>query len=134
MGFNFGHGHICPSEDCDSPEPGFENGCCIALDEIHVLLDSRGSASKINKLMSYFILQTGKEAINLYYTTQDFGQVELRLRRRTDFAIRVEKKAGDIHKCVAVDRTQPDYKYVRFGIKGREVWDEYYTKQVIRIA
>lgn len=108
-------------------------GAVIAIDEMHVLADSRGAMSKMNRLMSYFILQSSKQGINLYYTTQDLGQVDLRLRRRTDIAISVERQ-GDLHKCLVVDRTTPDPKASRFVIDGSEVWDEYYTGEVIKVT
>lgn len=105
----------------------------IGLDEMHIWLDSRTSVSKRNLLLSYFLLQTGKQGINLYYTTQDFGQVDLRLRRRTDFAIRVERK-GDIHKCLVIDRTTPDNKVSRIAVYGPDFWEEFYTKEVIKMV
>jgi hypothetical protein len=112
-------------------------GAAIGLDEVHVLLDSRNSQRSIQKLVSYFILQTGKEGINLYYTTQDFGQVEKRLRQRTDIAITVEKR-GDIHKCLMVDKTsfnaRGQHPATRFAVDGALVWDEYYTREVVRSA
>ena len=40
----------------------------IAIDEITVYLDCRLSASNLNRIISYFILQTRKRNVNLYYT------------------------------------------------------------------
>lgn len=105
----------------------------IGIDEMHVLLDSRTSQKKTNLVISYFINQTGKEGINLYYTTQDFSQVDVRLRRRTDMAITVQRK-GTLHKCLMVDRTTPENKVTRWAVDGKTVWDDYYTKEVIRIT
>lgn len=109
------------------------HGAAIGLDEMHILMDSRTSVTKRNRLVSYFLLQTAKEGINLYYTTQDFGQVDKRLRQRTDLAVTVTKQKN-LHKCLLVDRTTPENKVRRFGIDGSRVWDEYYTKEVIRVA
>lgn len=113
-----------------SLEGDSEQGAILALDEIHTLMDSRRSQSQMELLMSYFILQTGKEGINLYYTTQNFRQVEKRLRERTDIAIRVTRK-GDNHLCIAVDRTTPEEKVRRFVVPGHLVWDDYYTREII---
>lgn len=107
-------------------------GAVIAIDEMHILADSRGAMSKMNRLMSYFILQSSKQGVNFYYTTQDLGQVDLRLRRRTDIAISVERQ-GDLHKCLVLDLTTPEPKPSRFAIDGSQVWDEYYTEEVIKI-
>lgn len=52
--------------------------CVLLLDELHILIDSRSSFK--NKLLTYFILQTRKRGVDLYGTTQFFGQVDVRLR------------------------------------------------------
>lgn len=43
--------------------------------------------SKRNRLWSYFINQTRKRDVDLYFTTQFFRQVELRLRENTEYFI-----------------------------------------------
>jgi hypothetical protein len=58
------------------------------VDEMHIFLDSRGSGSSLkNKLITYWILQTRKRGIDLFYTTQFFGQVDKRLRNLVDYKI-----------------------------------------------
>jgi len=57
------------------------------IDEAHIYLEARRSASKRNLIISYFILQTRKKDILLLYTTQNFGQVEKRLRDQTDIIV-----------------------------------------------
>lgn len=67
----------------------------LAIDEVHVFFDSRMSHSKANMLFSYFVTQTRKQDIQLFYTTQQFRQVDIRLRDNTDvlaFPIYDEKK------------------------------------------
>jgi hypothetical protein len=59
----------------------------ILVDEAHVLLDSRSSQTKRNRIVSYFILQTRKRNVHLLYTTQSFHQVEKRLRDQSDYVI-----------------------------------------------
>ena len=61
----------------------------LAIDEIQNWLDSRQSASRENRIISYFVNQAGKSDTNFYYTTQHFGMVEGRLTRRTTYAITV---------------------------------------------
>jgi hypothetical protein len=60
----------------------------FVIDEMQIFMDSRNSGSERNKLMSYWILQTRKRKVNLLYTTQFYGQVDIRLRNAT--ATRVE--------------------------------------------
>jgi hypothetical protein len=76
----------------------------VAIDECHVYFDSRNAMSKRNKMFSKFVTQSRKRTVNLIFTTQDknpelflaSGQVELRLRKLTDFIIFCEciKKGG----------------------------------------
>lgn len=61
--------------------------CALFLDEVYVYIDSRTSGSKRNRLWSYFINQTRKRDVDLYFTTQFFRQVELRLRENTEFFV-----------------------------------------------
>lgn len=68
----------------------------VGIDEVQTWLDARASSTKINRIISYFINQTGKEDVNLYYTTQDLEMVERRLRRRTDVAFHVIRRGDRI--------------------------------------
>ncbi len=72
--------------------------CALFLDEIYVYIDSRTSSSKRNRLWSYFINQTRKRDVDLYFTTQFFRQVELRLRENTEYFIfpQIIKQANSI--------------------------------------
>lgn len=77
-------------------------GSTIGIQEIHNYIDSRNSMSKKNRVFSYFILQSrhfgGRgRGVDIIYDTQDFNQVDVRLRRNTDFYLRpmiVKKKLG----------------------------------------
>lgn len=62
------------------------------LDEAHIFVDSRMSASKRNRILSYFILQTRKADIQLLYTTQNLFQVDVRLRNMSDAVVECYKK------------------------------------------
>ncbi len=62
----------------------------IFIQEAHNYIDSRNSASKRNKVFSYWILQsrhTGKGSCDIIYDTQSIDQVDKRLRRNTDFLV-----------------------------------------------
>jgi hypothetical protein len=59
----------------------------LALDEIHILLDSRSSMSETSKVMTRWINLTRKQKIVLLYTTQYFHQVDRRLRSGTDIVV-----------------------------------------------
>jgi hypothetical protein len=67
----------------------------ILIDEAHVFFDSRNAMLKRNKIFSKFVTQSRKRSVDLLYTSQDkspqlffkSGQVELRLRKLTDYII-----------------------------------------------
>jgi hypothetical protein len=55
------------------------SNCDICLDEVYLLMDSRAH-DKLNQIFSYFIMQTRKRDVNLVYSSQLYGMVDLRLR------------------------------------------------------
>ena len=61
----------------------------VGIDEFTVFADCRTSMS--NKLITYFILQTRKRNVCLYYTTQDFGMLDKRILRHTHLFITADK-------------------------------------------
>lgn len=66
----------------------------VGIDELTVFADCRNSMSELNKLISYFILQTRKRNVCLYYTTQDFGMVDKRIIQHTHVRIFCSKVKG----------------------------------------
>ena len=81
----------------------------IAIQEIHLYMDSRRSMSEKNQMLSYWILQsrhTGEGSCNIMYDTQNLDQIDKRLRRSTDYLlipninkwIQIEDKHGKIKK------------------------------------
>lgn len=66
------------------------SNCVLVIDEIHNLVDSRRSTAKGNLIFSYLVLQSRKRDVDIYYTTQDIGQVDKRLRQQTDLIISCE--------------------------------------------
>ena len=107
--------------------------CTIGLDELQNWVDSRTAAKKLNRLFTYFVLQTGKDDINMYYTTQDPGQVDLRVRQRTDIWVYVERR-GNLHLCMINDKTQMRRKRTRMVIRGEYVYQFYDTREKIKPA
>jgi cytidylate kinase len=56
----------------------------ILLDEAQIFIDSRGSMQKRNQIIGYFITQTRKRNCWLFFTTQQYHQVDKRLRANTN--------------------------------------------------
>lgn len=66
------------------------SNCSVLLDEVHNWLDCRDSIKTKNKIRSHFILQSrhsGRGTMDIYYTTQEIGQVDKRLRNNTDVLV-----------------------------------------------
>lgn len=57
------------------------------LDEVHILFDSRSSGKTRNRIFSYFLNQSSKNALDIIYTTQFSRQAEIRLRLNTEVVI-----------------------------------------------
>ena len=51
----------------------------IALDEVHIVLDSRSGMSSVSKMITFWLNQTRKMGVKLFYTTQYLHQVDKRL-------------------------------------------------------
>ena len=56
------------------------NDTSVILDEGYLFADSRMSQSGLSKLFTYFMLQTRKRGVDLYITTQQFRNVDIRIR------------------------------------------------------
>ena len=108
--------------------------CALFLDEVYVYIDARTSMSKRNRLWSYFINQTRKRDVDLYYTTQFFRQVELRLRENTEFFIyptlvKENDKKIIINKIYSYGDTLKKIGIERFV--GNDYFDVYDTDEII---
>ena len=58
--------------------------CLLVLDEMYQLADSRSSATKLNKLVTYFVVQARKRNVDWYVCTHHIDHIDLRLRRAID--------------------------------------------------
>ncbi len=58
--------------------------CVLFLDEMYQIADSRSSGSKLNKLFTYFMVQTRKRGVDVYFCTHYLDHVDIRLRRAAD--------------------------------------------------
>lgn len=69
-------------------ESGMYFGNSIFLiDEIHIWFDSRCSGKKRNIIFSYFLNQSSKNDIDIYYTSQFSRQIEIRMRLNTEIVV-----------------------------------------------
>lgn len=112
----------------------------IGLDEITVFIDCRKSMSKMNRLISYFILQSRKRNVNIYYTTQDFDMVDKRLIQHTHIQIVAEKiyysdgrEIPDYRRYTILDFRNPkNLKPINFVVDISNYYDLYDTDEIIK--
>ncbi len=109
--------------------------CALFLDEIYIYIDSRSSMSKRNRLWSYFINQTRKRDVDLYFTTQFFRQVEVRLRDSTEIFIFPEVIKAKNNQIIVNNKI---YSYgdnfKKIGTErfiGNDYYDVYDTDEII---
>lgn len=57
------------------------------IDEIHIYFDARCSGKARNRIFSYFVNQSSKNDIDIYYTSQFSRQVEIRIRLNTEIVV-----------------------------------------------
>ena len=135
--------------------------CAIGLDEIYLYIDSRQSGTKRNRIYSYFMLQTNKRDVNLYYTAQNWHTVEKRFRDNTSCIYSVvpmiKKSDGELAPRIdfsnrLVPKRLHDSFYIgvtkimrvsvgvnqqvftkKYLLKASEIFDMYDTKQIIHI-
>jgi len=57
------------------------NDCVLLLDESYLYLDGRTSSTKLNKLFTYFVVQTRKRGVDMYICIHHIDMIDKRLRR-----------------------------------------------------
>jgi len=73
---------------------GFEiENVVLLLDEAYTLLDSRQN-TQAKKYLTYFLKQTRKRTVDVFYTSQRFMDIDIRLRQITDRIIVCVKYEG----------------------------------------
>lgn len=107
----------------------------VALDEVYAWLDSRFSASKTNRLLSYIMLQSRKRGMDICYTAQLGSSVDLRLRDLTDIVIQAVKIAnrGFLYyvNWVKLGQVYSKRVFLPFNV-AEKYFDLYDTAEVIK--
>jgi len=107
------------------------NDVAIGADELYIVMDSRLSVSKRNRLLSYFALQTRKRNVTLYFTTQFLDQVDKRLRRLVDYRIMCERVGESLFKYTVFNLQSFPPSMHQFYLLGERVWHLYDTTELI---
>ena len=83
----------------------------IGFDEIQVVLNSIGTKKEVLGPIDRLISQTRKRNVDVYYTTQRFRNVHIRLRQQTDIVLQPYKVHVDNSICY-VDRCKKKHKII----------------------
>ena len=107
----------------------------LAIDEIHILLDSRSGMASTNKVVTFWLNQTRKMGVKLFYTTKHLHQIDKRLRSTTDFFVfcdgfKITKKDKSYFICYN-EITDGDF-YKKDVFIGNDYFKYYDTTQVIK--
>jgi hypothetical protein len=103
----------------------------MGLDEIHTFIDSRSSMKSINRTTSYFITQSRKRQLVFGYTTQRWGQTDVRLRNNTDYIWHCKKVEYGGETYIKVEMYDFDGKVTRLRIHANPYFGLYDTKQIV---
>lgn len=108
----------------------------LFIDEMHMFMDSRSSFNKNVKQLTHFILQTRHLGVHLYFTTQDIGQVDIRLRRQLDIlAYCSQTQYQDFFRVKTVDyRDVLNIRKTEFVYCARPYYNLYDTTEIIDIT
>ena len=137
-GLSFPHEKMNFEELYDSAEQQEEmNNIVIALDEVHIVLDSRSGMSGVSKVITFWLNQTRKMGVKLFYTTQYLHQVDKRLRSGTDIFVftngmKIEKN-GVEYFIVSNQITDTD-KTKNEMFVGNEFFKLYDTNEVVNFV
>lgn len=113
-------------EDIEDMREGF-----FAGDELWLWMDSRVSHSRKNRVISAILLKSRKRDVQIAYTTQSFGQIDLRVRRITDFiACPIMSPKEDW--CRVLILSNPSMQKVRWlKFRTEEIFPLYDTREEI---
>lgn len=108
----------------------------LGIDEFHIFLDSRAFMKATNQQLTHFILQTRHLGVNLYFTTQDISQVDIRLRKQLDFlAYCTRTFYEDYFRIKIIDyRDILNVRQNDFIYNGAPYYDLYDTTEIIDIV
>ena len=103
----------------------------VGIDEFTVFADCRRSMS--NTIITYFILQTRKRNVCLYYTTQDFSMMDKRILRHTNIFITAEsiEKYDDYRQYTVIDARKRIHKVSGFTMHIPPIFKFYDTNEII---
>lgn len=105
--------------------------CAIGLDEFWLFADSRNSASKVNKLISYILLQSRKRNVEIFVTAQRYDQLDKRFRSNADYIVYCKKGTKpNKFRFTIIPRDNPN-NMKEYQIDGSTIYGMYDTNEII---
>jgi hypothetical protein len=124
---NFPYTAVTSIEQIEDMREGF-----FAGDELWLWLDSRSSGSQKNKAISAILLKSRKRGIQIGYTTQNFHQMDRRIRHITDFIATPTLNKHET-KCSILVWSHPAMRLVKvYKFKTHEIFPLFDTNEEIK--
>ena len=103
----------------------------FAGDELWHWLDSRASMKKKNQVVGNFLLTSRKRGVNFAFTTQTFGQIDVRIRRVCDF-IAMPQLTVDERVCRLMIFSHPSLQFIKlYKFRTQPIFELYDTNEVV---
>jgi hypothetical protein len=115
-------------------EHDFKGETLMIVDEFHIWMDSRSSMMRKSRIVSYFLLQTRKVGVDLYWTTQFPDQVDKRVRNLSDISIECyHKPRSQWFHNIIIRRLLRGYSTTVRHFKGEPYFKFYDTREVVKL-
>jgi len=99
-------------------------------DELWLWLDSRASSSRKNKMIAKILAKSRKRGIEIFYTTQDFSQIDKRIRKITDyFCVPMLNKSESVCTLLIYNKYMEMKRCLKF--RTEKIFDCYDTTEEI---
>lgn len=115
-------------EDIDEIRSGI-----FLIDELWLYCDSRLSSSGRNKFVTKVLLKSRKRDLDILYTTQSLGQVDVRIRRISDFIAIPSFNEGNGKLIIRVFTHPSGYLLKTIKCDGRRLFGMYDTTEEIEL-
>jgi len=107
------------------------------IDEAYIFFDARESMSKKNKIIAQVVLQSRKKSIKFLISTQNFLQIDVRVRNMTDYVVLCKSIfVGDNHYVNLTYQFEDDYGTTQkrlYRYHANPYYELYNTNEVVRL-
>lgn len=105
----------------------------FAGDELWLWLDSRASMKRKNMAIGNILLTSRKKDVQIGYTAQSFNQVDIRIRRITDFIALPQLDASETI-CRLIIFSNPTLQVLRtYKFRTAPIFKLYDTREIVKV-